>query len=114
MIVYLYVLLAGCTPATPTETAVPPPITQTKDRSAGAFADTDPWILKTTDPNAARGNHGIFLGNGIIGATFGANGGADKDARSYAAGVYDEKETLKELPAWQDIGLPRCQTQRFL
>jgi trehalose/maltose hydrolase-like predicted phosphorylase len=76
------------------------------DRSFGAFAQTDPWLLTTTDPNANRGNHGIFLGNGYLGATFGANGGAGKDSVCYVAGVYDAKENLLRLPNWHDLGLP--------
>src|SRR5947209_1099603 len=62
----LLLLLAGCTssPTAETPPALPAAPTANADRSAGAFADTDSWVLKTTDPNAVRGNHGIFLGNG--------------------------------------------------
>src|SRR5688500_10777703 len=90
----LALLLVGCPSSNDADTGSGTPGTPpalNADRSAGAFADTDPWILKTTDPNAARGNHGIFLGNGHFGATFGANGGADKDSRAFVAGLYDDK-----------------------
>jgi hypothetical protein len=101
--------LYGCTPATTEnlETTPPGTVKETKDRSAGAFADLDPWVLKTTDPVAARGNHGIFLGNGYIGVTPGSAGGADKDARFFVAGVYDEKENLKALPDAPYLSLPQ-------
>jgi hypothetical protein len=104
-------LLTGCHSAqngngtAPDGDATPPQLNQ--DRSGGAFKDTDPWILKTTNLNAARGNHGIFLGNGLVGATFGMNGtGAGQDARSYVARGYDEKEDFKPIGNWHDIGLP--------
>jgi trehalose/maltose hydrolase-like predicted phosphorylase len=77
-----------------------------QDRSGGAFADTDPWILKTTDPNAARGNHGIFLGNGFLGATFSATGGSGKESRAFVAGLYDKQENIQPIPNWHDLGLP--------
>lgn len=109
----LSLLVGGCDPSAPNANSSPSggaggtavPTTDT-DRSGGAFADTDPWILKTTDPNAARGNHGIFLGNGQIGATFGANGGAGKDALAFVAGVYDAQENLLPIGKWHDLGLP--------
>ncbi|MDX1931341.1 MAG: hypothetical protein SFU56_01925 [Capsulimonadales bacterium] len=109
----LSLFVVGCSGCSgPTET--PPPSAgpggalpvETKDRSAGAFADTDPWILKTTDPAAARGNHGIFLGNGHLGMTVGANGGADKNSVTFVAGVYDPGENLLKLPNGHEIGLP--------
>lgn len=70
--------------------------------SAGAFKDLDPWVLKTTDPNANRGNHGIYLSNGTLGVTLGASGGAEKDSVAYVAGSYDEKEALSlvEKSVW--------------
>lgn len=81
-------------------------LNSTVDRSAGAFAQTDPWLLTTSDPTVNRGNHGVFLGNGSLGATFGPNGGASKESVSYVAGVYDAEERLKALPNWHDLGLP--------
>lgn len=107
----LALLLVGCPSSNDADsinnaaTPTTPPASDA-DRSAGAFADTDPWILKATDPNAGRGNHGIFLGNGFLGATFGANGGADKNSRAYVAGLYDDKETIQPIPNWHDLGLP--------
>ncbi len=76
------------------------------DRSAGAFAQTDPWLLTTTDPNASRGNHGIFLGNGYLGATFGPDGLSGKDTVCYVAGAYTEPgEVLAGLPVWNTLNL---------
>jgi trehalose/maltose hydrolase-like predicted phosphorylase len=101
-------LLSGCNndPA-PDAGNGPTPPQLNQDRSAGAFKDTDPWVLKTTDPKAGRGNHGIFLGNGLIGATFGASGtGAGTDARSYVYRGYDPQENFKAIGNWHDLGLP--------
>jgi hypothetical protein len=101
-------LLAGCPrngsnePATSTSPL--PGLNQ--DRSAGAFAQTDPWLLTTTDPNANRGNHGVFLGNGYLGATFGPNGGAGKNSVAFIAGLYELNETLTPIRNWHDLGLP--------
>jgi len=103
-------LLTGC-PAPNTgsgdgggDGAPPPNVSQ--DRSGGAFETTDPWVLKATKPDVGRGNHGIFLGNGFLGATFGVTGGAGKDARAYIAGHYDQEETLAPISNWHEIGLP--------
>jgi trehalose/maltose hydrolase-like predicted phosphorylase len=100
-------ILTGC-PGKQNEpdTVSAPPPNITSNRSAGAFAKTDPWLLTTTDPNAARGNHGIYLGNGFLGATFGPTGGAGKDSVCYVAGLYDAQENLKSIPNWNDLGLP--------
>jgi trehalose/maltose hydrolase-like predicted phosphorylase len=104
-LVALLPLLAGCPkPGAGPDATAPSPTPA--DRSAGAFAQTDPWLLTTADPAAARGNHGVFLGNGYLGATFGPNGGAGKDAVAYVAGLYDDKENLKPVPNWHDLGLP--------
>lgn len=102
-------LLTGC-PAKQNES----PLTQRslkQDRSAGAFAGTDPWRLTTTDRNAHRGNRGIFLGNGYLGATFGPDGGAGPDSVCYVAGVYDEKENLAPIPLWNKLDLPEHLTK---
>jgi trehalose/maltose hydrolase-like predicted phosphorylase len=99
----LALLLAGCPRATDTG-----PLTTkalSPDRSAGAFAQTDPWLLTTTDRGAARGNRGIFLGNGYLGATFGPDGGAGPNGACYVAGVYD-KEVLAPIPLWNKLDLP--------
>ncbi len=90
-------LLSGC-PAPQTADESAPPLTLRNGRGdTGAFKQTNPWLLTTTDPNANRGNHGIFLGNGVAGATFGASGGADKNSVAYLAGKYNEKETLQQM-----------------
>ncbi len=71
----------------------------------GAFQTLDPWILTTKIPDAPRGNRGIFLGNGFLGAGFGANGGSDETTKCFAAGVYNN-EHLAELPQWNKLDLP--------
>jgi trehalose/maltose hydrolase-like predicted phosphorylase len=68
-------------------------------KATGAFVNTDPWQLTTTDANAARGNQGIYLSNGTLGATFGKSGFGDKEAVVYRAGLYDAQEVLKPIPA---------------
>lgn len=105
----LALLLTGCPSSAPenADTASAPLAAQrTADRSAGAFAQTDPWLLTTTDPAAARANHGIFLGNGFLGATFGPQGVAGENAVCFVAGVYDKNENLAPLPLWNRIALP--------
>ncbi|MBC8101196.1 MAG: glycoside hydrolase family 65 protein [Cytophagales bacterium] len=93
--IFAALLLSGClTPQATDE--VPPPKLQNGRGDTGAFKTLDPWVLNTTDSNANRGNHGIFLGNGYVGATFGANGGASKESVSYLAGKYDAKETITQ------------------
>src|SRR5579884_4103510 len=73
-------LLAGC-PAHQQESEAPAPSLQPAGpRDTGAFKETDPWLLTTTDPNANRGNHGIYLANGLVGVTVGASGAADQNS----------------------------------
>ncbi|WP_395091564.1 glycosyl hydrolase family 95 catalytic domain-containing protein [Armatimonas sp.] len=94
--------LTGCPKS---EDTAPPTtlITKAVPADTGAFKDLDPWILKTTDPSANRGNHGIYLSNGLLGVTIGAKGDAGKDGLAFVAGDYAENEVLrvskKEL--WQ-------------
>jgi trehalose/maltose hydrolase-like predicted phosphorylase len=92
--------LAGC--PKPEDPAPTPnnPVGKTGSADTGAFKDLDPWILKTTDPSANRGNHGIYLSNGALGVTFGANGGADKNSIAFSMGGYDDKESLKPSGQW--------------
>ncbi|MES2463068.1 MAG: hypothetical protein V4671_20985 [Armatimonadota bacterium] len=91
-------LLSGC-PAPQTADDSAPPLQTRKDGrgDTGAFKQTDLWLLTTTDPNANRGNHGIFLGNGSVGVTFGAQGAGDKTAAAYSAGAYDKNEVLQNI-----------------
>ncbi len=92
----------GC----PKKEPVPEGIRVPVKTDTGAFAETNPWVLHTTEPAASRGSRGIFLGNGLIGATFGAQGVATKDSRAYVAGVYDSYEALAALPNWHALALP--------
>lgn len=97
---------AGCRTTEPPADSPAPLAARSKQADTGAFANTDPWLLMTTDPNANRGNHGIFLGNGLVGATFGPNGGASKESVCFVAGAYDKAENLQPFPLWHDLGLP--------
>ncbi|MBC8140567.1 MAG: glycoside hydrolase family 65 protein, partial [Armatimonadetes bacterium] len=99
-------LLAGCPANNPATTDAPPvlPRKTVDAASTGAFQNTDPYLLSTTDPEAHRGNHGIYLSNGTIGATFGATGSATEKSVTFRAGVYDAKETL--APVFTGYALP--------
>jgi trehalose/maltose hydrolase-like predicted phosphorylase len=105
----LLLLAAGCPrPAEEPPEQAPSAARPVDAAATGAFARTDPWLLTTTDRNAARGNRGIFLGNGYLGATFGPDGGGGvgPDARCFVAGVYDAAENLAPIPAWNRLDLP--------
>ena len=93
--------VAGCQPKGTTTDGNTPPVVplRTTDRTGGAFAQTDPWLLTTTDPNAGRGNHGIFLGNGFWGVTIGASGEPGAGSVLYMAGRYDDRENLQNFAA---------------
>ena len=95
--------LAGCPKPEDSATTPNNPFGKTTSADTGAFKDLDPWVLKTTDPNANRGNHGIYLSSGIMGATFGASGGEGKDGKAFVAGVYDKNETLQPLADWKSF-----------
>ncbi|MFM7321469.1 MAG: hypothetical protein ACKO5K_08100 [Armatimonadota bacterium] len=89
-------VLVGCArrDATPPTAAGP---------AEGPFGGTDPWLLSTRTANAARGNHGIFLGNGLIGITLGAFG-FDARSRCHIAGIFAADETLADIPLFPNKG----------
>lgn len=93
--------LTGCPKSE--DTAPPMALAGKTAPDTGAFKDLDPWILKTTDPSANRGNHGIYLSSGMLGATFGASGGAGKDSKAFVAGVYDSKEAYLKQSNWHAL-----------
>ena len=101
-------ILAGC-PASKSEDSNTLPLetnTKVDAKDTGAFKDLDPWILKTTDPNANRANHGIYLSSGQVGITVGANGGADKNSVCFRAGGY-KSENLESTPTYlKDLNFP--------
>jgi trehalose/maltose hydrolase-like predicted phosphorylase len=106
-IVIVTVPFAGCTPSGPNTDNTTSPLAMHSPADTGAFRQLDPWLLTTTDVNANRGNHGVFLGNGGLGATFDATGGGGgKDAIAFAAGRYDPAEALEPIANWQDLNLP--------
>lgn len=109
---FLALTLAGC-PANQSATGEgqgdAPPVLPRKvldAASTGAFQSTDPWLLSTTDPAAHRGNHGIYLSNGTIGATFGASGSATDASVMFRAGLYDAKETLAPVLTGYRLPIP--------
>jgi trehalose/maltose hydrolase-like predicted phosphorylase len=101
-------VLTGC-PSPQTADDGAPPVTLKSGRGdTGAFKETDPWLLTTTDPNANRGNHGIFLGNGYAGATFDAKSGMDNTSVCYVGGFYDRSENLEIVPSWPNTSMPEA------
>ena len=86
------VLLAGCSRTTPVPSNPP--------KGAMPAISTDPWVLATADPSCDRGNHGIYLSNGLVGTTWGAFG-ADKDSRCHVAGIYNPQEQLAPIDLFQ-------------
>ena len=101
-----WTLAAGC----PKKQNVPVGVERPAEKTAtGAFADTNSWLLRTSEPDANRGGRGLFLSNGLLGATFGAQGVAGKDSRCYVAGVYDSRENLQAVPTWNTLLLPSIQ-----
>lgn len=97
--VFAAIYLGGCKQNAPT----PPSLVQ--QRAHGNAAQIfDPWILTARNVADSRGNCGIFLGNGFLGAGFGANGGADATTKCFVAGVYND-EHLARLPNWNKLGL---------
>ncbi len=96
------IVTVGCpgTKNTASETMSPSSVNRNKDAAAtGAFKETDPWQLTTTNVNAVRGNQDIYLSSGTLGATFGEGGFGEKEGVVYRAGLYDAQEVLKPVPA---------------
>ena len=58
---------------------------------------TSPWLFTSTSPADNRGNHGVYLSNGVIGVSLGPFG-PDKNSSSFLAGVYDSSENLLPIP----------------
>ncbi len=104
--------LTGCpsrTNTNPAQTPAANALTNPADRSAGAFAQTDPWILQTKEyeallakrgiykaimPKVAKETQSVFIGNGYMGVTWGGT----EPLRLRVAGVYEEPgETLSVL-----------------
>lgn len=73
-------------------------------RQKGVFSSLDPWILTTNEREVSRGNRGIFLGNGFLGAGFGADSGGDKTTLCTVAGVYNN-ERLAPIFNWNTLQL---------
>ena len=106
--------LAGCPADNSSQTGDnAPPVVVRKPKTAaetGAFQTTDPWQLTTNNPDAVRGNHGIYLSSGTIGATFGKTGAGDDNSVVFRAGLYDDKENFRPVFAGYKLALPEIKS----
>jgi len=66
---------------------------------------TSPWLFKSTSPADNRGNHGVYLSNGVIGVSLGPFG-PDKSSSVFLAGVYDSSENLLPIPVFDPTAAP--------
>ena len=66
---------------------------------------TSPWLFKSTSPADNRGNHGVYLSNGVIGVSLGPFG-PDKSSSAFLAGVYDSDENLLPIPLFDASAAP--------
>ena len=66
---------------------------------------TSPWLFKSTSPADNRGNHGVYLSNGVIGVSLGPFG-PDEKSTVFLAGVYDGNENLLPIPLFDASPLP--------
>ena len=106
-------LLSGCpAPQTASDNSAPPLKLQDGRGDTGAFKQTDPWLLTTMDRKANLGNHGVFLGNGYIGATIGEGDLWEMDRAAMSshmwlrvAGIYDgSNEIIKQIAVLSPSG----------
>ncbi|MFM7186319.1 MAG: hypothetical protein ACKO14_00725 [Armatimonadota bacterium] len=58
---------------------------------------TSPWLFESSNPSDSRGNHGVYLSNGVIGMSLGPFG-PSKESSVFIAGVYDGNENLLPIP----------------
>jgi trehalose/maltose hydrolase-like predicted phosphorylase len=68
-------------------------------------AQTSPWLFTSTSPADNRGNHGVYLSNGVIGVSLGPFG-PDKNSSAFLAGVYDNDENLLTIPLFDQSTAP--------
>ncbi|MEY3601563.1 MAG: hypothetical protein RL169_807 [Armatimonadota bacterium] len=66
---------------------------------------TSPWLFKSTSPADNRGNHGVYLSNGVIGVSVGPFG-PDEKSSVFLAGVYDANENLLPIPLFDTSPAP--------
>ena len=66
---------------------------------------TSPWLYKSTSPADNRGNHGVYLSNGVIGVSVGPFG-PDEKSTVFLAGVYDGNENLLPIPLFDASPAP--------
>ena len=66
---------------------------------------TSPWLFKSTSPADNRGNHGVYLSNGVIGVSLGPFG-PDEKSSVFLAGVYDGNENLLPIPLFDASPVP--------
>ena len=66
---------------------------------------TSPWLFTSTSPADNRGNHGVYLSNGVIGVSLGPFG-PDKNSSAFLADVYDSDENLLPIPLFDQSTAP--------
>jgi len=73
---------------------------------------TSPWLFTSTSPADNRGNHGVYLSNGVIGVSLGPFG-PDKSSSAFLAGVYDSTENLLPIPLFDQSAASYPSTSSF-
>jgi trehalose/maltose hydrolase-like predicted phosphorylase len=61
---------------------------------------TSPWLFESDNPADSKGNHGIYLSNGVIGISLGPFG-PSKESNVFLAGIYDGAENLLPIPLFK-------------
>ena len=75
-------------------------------------APTSPWLFESNSPTDSRGNHGIYLSNGVIGMSLGPFGPANESI-VFLAGVYDKDENLLPIPMFDAGAIPDPSVKSF-
>lgn len=73
---------------------------------------TSPWLFESNSPTDSRGNHGIYLSNGVIGMSLGPFG-PTRESSVFLAGVYDNDENLLPIPLFDAGAAPDPSVKTF-
>ena len=73
---------------------------------------TSPWFYESYSPTDSRGNHGIYISNGVIGMSLGPFG-PTKESSAFLAGVYDKDENLLPIPLFDAGAVPDPSVKTF-
>lgn len=73
---------------------------------------TSPWFYESYSPTDSRGNHGIYISNGVIGMSLGPFG-PTKESSAFLAGVYDTDENLLPIPLFDAGAVPDPSVKTF-